>query len=267
MSSGIDREGQPRSSRRYVMSKRGNDLVRRYLWMQPLCRRCELPATRAGGNVPPRGRPATRKPQSHRHRACHAQLLHLVFAVWTTDKPFDPNHCIPGKSPTGGVPAADKMKVAQGRKRTGLSHKPESKPAEEVVTATCTVKVAAAASIGEGTYTRLRPRQAAVAAGAGAGASKPGCSTRCGSGPQHAAAFHPIHPRGWAGPHLQREPPTTTSSPASTPAVRQASGDVIDLWAALHHQSGPARGAAAILIRTFNLESLQSPPHRQKRNG
>src|SRR5262249_49753670 len=36
MSSGIDRSGQPRSSRRYVMSKRGNDLVRRYLWMAAL---------------------------------------------------------------------------------------------------------------------------------------------------------------------------------------------------------------------------------------
>ena len=36
MSSGIDRDGKQRSSRRYVMSKRGNDLVRRYLWMAAL---------------------------------------------------------------------------------------------------------------------------------------------------------------------------------------------------------------------------------------
>jgi transposase len=31
MSSGVDRDGQPRGSRRYMMSQRGNDLVRRYL--------------------------------------------------------------------------------------------------------------------------------------------------------------------------------------------------------------------------------------------
>src|SRR5262249_15967861 len=36
MSSGVDRDGQPRGSRRYVMSRRGNDLVRRYLWMAAL---------------------------------------------------------------------------------------------------------------------------------------------------------------------------------------------------------------------------------------
>src|SRR5262249_7325150 len=36
VSSGVDRDGKPRAARRYVMSKRGNDLVRRYLWMAAL---------------------------------------------------------------------------------------------------------------------------------------------------------------------------------------------------------------------------------------
>src|SRR5262249_45411131 len=36
MSSGVERDGTPRGSRRYVMSQRGNDLVRRYLWMAAL---------------------------------------------------------------------------------------------------------------------------------------------------------------------------------------------------------------------------------------
>jgi transposase len=47
MSSGVDREGQPRGSRRYVMSKRGNDLVRRYLWMAALSAVQHNPAVRA----------------------------------------------------------------------------------------------------------------------------------------------------------------------------------------------------------------------------
>jgi transposase len=36
VSSGVDRDGQPRGPRRYVMSRRGNDLVRRYLWLAAL---------------------------------------------------------------------------------------------------------------------------------------------------------------------------------------------------------------------------------------
>src|SRR5262249_60878949 len=35
-SSGVDRDGKPRGPKRYVMSRRGNDLVRRYLWEQAL---------------------------------------------------------------------------------------------------------------------------------------------------------------------------------------------------------------------------------------
>jgi len=46
-SSGVDRDGRPRGPKRYVMSRRGNDLVRRYLWMAALSAlRCN-PATRA----------------------------------------------------------------------------------------------------------------------------------------------------------------------------------------------------------------------------
>jgi hypothetical protein len=47
ISSGVDRDGQARSPRRWVMSQRGNDLVRRYLWMAALSAvRCN-PAVRA----------------------------------------------------------------------------------------------------------------------------------------------------------------------------------------------------------------------------
>jgi hypothetical protein len=45
ISSGIDREGQRRGCRRSVMSKRGNDLVRRYLWLAACALRCH-PAVR-----------------------------------------------------------------------------------------------------------------------------------------------------------------------------------------------------------------------------
>jgi transposase len=47
MSSGVDRDGQPRGSRRYVRSRRGNDLVRRYLGMAALSAVRDNPAVRA----------------------------------------------------------------------------------------------------------------------------------------------------------------------------------------------------------------------------
>src|SRR5262249_20618079 len=47
VASGVDRDGKARGPRRFVMSRRGNDLVRRYLWMAALSAiRCN-PAVRA----------------------------------------------------------------------------------------------------------------------------------------------------------------------------------------------------------------------------
>jgi transposase len=46
-SSGVDRDGQARAPRRFVMSRRGNDLVRRYLWMAALSAIRFNPAVRA----------------------------------------------------------------------------------------------------------------------------------------------------------------------------------------------------------------------------
>src|SRR6516225_6635852 len=47
VASGVDRDGQARGPRRYVMSQRGNDLVRRYLWMAALSAIRFNPAVRA----------------------------------------------------------------------------------------------------------------------------------------------------------------------------------------------------------------------------
>jgi hypothetical protein len=47
VASGVDRAGQARSPRRTVMSRRGNDLVRRYLWMAALSAVRFNPAVRA----------------------------------------------------------------------------------------------------------------------------------------------------------------------------------------------------------------------------
>lgn len=86
-SSGVDKHGLPLPTR-MRMSAKGNDLVRSLLWMA-----CQS-AIRHNAAI---------RPLYARHRAagkrgdvalghCMRKMLHLVFALWTTDKPFDPNH-------------------------------------------------------------------------------------------------------------------------------------------------------------------------------
>jgi transposase len=87
--SGVDRDGNPRGPKRYVMSRRGNDLVRRYLWMAALSAVRHNPAVRALY-----ARVVAKNPQHKGKAIGHGmrKLLHLAFALWKTGKPFDPQH-------------------------------------------------------------------------------------------------------------------------------------------------------------------------------
>src|SRR5262249_58748225 len=99
---GVDRDGQARAPRRFVMSRRGNDLVRRYLWMAALSAlRCN-PAVRALY-----ARVVAKHPDQKAIAIGHAmrKLLHLAFAVWKSHKPFDPNH-YPWHAPAHGPEGA-----------------------------------------------------------------------------------------------------------------------------------------------------------------
>src|SRR5205823_13031041 len=89
VASGVDRDGQARGPRRYVLSRRGNDLVRRYLWMAALSAvRCN-PAVRALY-----ARVVAKHPQRKAVAVGHAmrKLLHLVFAIWKSGRPFNAEH-------------------------------------------------------------------------------------------------------------------------------------------------------------------------------
>ena len=89
VASGVDRDGQTRGPRRYVMSRRGNDLVRRYLWMAAFSAIRFNPAVRALY-----ARVVAKHPQHKAIAVGHAmrKLLHLVFALWKSGQPFDPDH-------------------------------------------------------------------------------------------------------------------------------------------------------------------------------
>jgi transposase len=259
MSSGIDRSGQPRCSRRYVMSNRGNDLVRRYLWMAALSAVQCNPAVRALYQR------VVAKHQEHKAIAIgHAmrKLLHLAFAVWQTDKPFDAKH-YPWEAPTGQTdePTAQLGEgSAQANKDQAAGHKPESKPAGKVVTAACEGTVAVEEVVGEGTFldfAHLKSQLSMERVLAHLGL----LARLRGSGPQRRCAC-PLHRGDGRGRTLSVNLQDNVFTCFDARCGKQ--GDVIDLWAALHQMS--LRDAALDLVRTFGLEP--APAQRtEKRNG
>jgi transposase len=87
-SSGVDKQGNPLPPGTLCMSRKGNDLVRAYLWN----------AARVGIRCNPALRALYRRLKAKGKRGdvaighCMRKLLHLVFAVWKTNRPFDENH-------------------------------------------------------------------------------------------------------------------------------------------------------------------------------
>ena len=116
-SSGIDRDGKSRLPVRMVMCKRGNDIVRRYLWLAALNAARFNPATK-----PLYQRVRARHPEQPSIAIGHVmrKLLHLALAVWKTDKPFDAKHYpweraahLPGSTAPAAVePAAANTQAA-----------------------------------------------------------------------------------------------------------------------------------------------------------
>ena len=82
------------------MCHKGNDLVRCYLWN----------AARVAIRCNPAVRALYRRLKSRGKRGdvalghCMRKLLHLVFAVWKTDRPFDEDH-FPWANPAADKPA------------------------------------------------------------------------------------------------------------------------------------------------------------------
>jgi transposase len=87
-SSGVDKAGRPLLGKSMRMSAKGNDLVRHYLWMATKCASLHNPAIRA---LYGRQRAAGKRGDVALGH-CMRKLLHLVYAVWKTDRPFDPQH-------------------------------------------------------------------------------------------------------------------------------------------------------------------------------
>jgi transposase len=132
-SSGVDKQGNPLPPGTLHMCPKGNDLVRAYLW--------NAARTAIGRNPAVRALYRRLKAKGKRGDVaighCMRKLLHLVFAVWKTNRPFDAAH-FPWENPSaaplskttrsesGAGPAPAENDKAVGHKR--------DVPAEEVVT-------------------------------------------------------------------------------------------------------------------------------------
>ena len=261
-SSGVDRDGQPRKSRRIVMSRRGNDLVRRYLWMAALSAVRFNPAVRA------LYRRVVAKHPDHKAIAIgHAmrKLLHLVFAVWTRDTPFDPKHHPweatadqPATPPA--TRAADASEPVTPSNEPTPGHKSESLPTVQVVTGAGAVTVADPRPTDESPFidfahlTRQLPMAKVLDhLGLSARLRGPGAQRRC------ACPIHRGDGRGRSfSVHLAENVFQCFD------ATCGQKGDVIDLWAAVHKMD--LRRAAQDLIQTFGLAPAPGNG-TEKRNG
>jgi transposase len=245
-SSGMDKDGQPKRHLKQVMSRKGNDLVRKYLWNAAKSAIQHNPAVRAMyKRLRARG---VRGDVALGHAM--RKLLHLVFAVWKTGRPFDENHYPWEKEETAG-------------------HKQGTSPERKVVTA-ATVTVTPA-------ETEIKP--AAPPAPSGSSSTAPAAAgsvdfaglreqVSMGQVLGHLGILDNMRGRGSQrrGPcpiHRATNPRSRTFSVDLDKNIWQcfhascgAHGNVLDFWAALQRQ--PLPDAAR------ELASLFLPPTRTR---
>ena len=127
--SGVDKHGRPVACGTPGMSPKGNDLVRSLLWMA--CQsaiQCN-PALRA---LYARQKAAGKRGDVALGH-CARKLLHLVYAVWKTNRPFDPDH-FDWEQRHAQATAATTMEQAKTECQTGLGQipAPQATPASPV---------------------------------------------------------------------------------------------------------------------------------------
>jgi transposase len=297
--SGIDRDGNARLPVRMIMSKRGNDLVRRYLWMAALSAAQHNPAIR-----PLYQRVRAKHPKQPSIAIGHvmAKLLRIALAVWKTGKPFDPEH-YPWEKPAHLQPQADAQPEGEARPTTeqapeenpqAAGHKNPAKPERSVVTAACGTSSVPKAAVAGNAATRSQ--EARRAGRPSDSARSPGPDTNSDIhmsqhvvSPwldfahvksqlpiqrvlEHLNLFAQFRGRGsqWRGPcpvHGQGKGRTFSVHLEQNvfhcfDAKCAIKGDVIDLWAAI--KGLKLREAALELVALFNLEPA---PPTEKRHG
>jgi transposase len=139
--SGVDKFGNPLPPGTLGMSRKGNDLVRAYLWNAARSAITHNPAVAA----------LYRRLRAKGKRGdialghCMRKLLHLVYAVWKTNRPFDDKH-FPWETPNAAATTAvADTGVAPSGNETAVGHKRDEPAKQVVTTATATVVPAVSA--------------------------------------------------------------------------------------------------------------------------
>ena len=258
-SSGVDRDGQARGPRRYIMSKRGNDLVRGYLWM------AALSAVRHNSAVRPLyQRVVAKHPENKSIAIGHAmrKLLHLVFAVWKTGKAFDPDYypwATPRHIASDATASMDASDITMSMREQAAGLTPDM-PARTEVTATRIVSLPETTPLDENTFVDFAHLKSQLPMTRVL--DQLGLSTRLrGQGPQRKGPC-PIHRGDARGRTFSVN--LDEGLFCCFDACCAQKGDVIDLWACVNGMS--LRQAAIDLVQTFNL---QPAPHKdtEKRHG
>ena len=236
------------------MSKRGNDLVRRYLWMAALSAVQFNPAVRSLYL-----RVVAKHPDQKAIAIGHAmrKLLHLVFAIWKTGKAFDPTRGGEVSEPINAS-TSENSSIPEVKQVAGLN--PELMPELTEVTATREDTLAEPelrVDAGRIDFAHLKSQLPLARV-----LDHLGLTPRLkGDGPQRRCTC-PIH-RG-DGRSRTFSVNLHQNVFRCFDAKCAAKGDVIDLWSALHCLD--LRAAALDLVRTFQLEPYPKPGS-EKRNG
>jgi transposase len=254
-SSGVDREGNPNPSVSKRMSRKGNDLVRKHLWMSAWSAVTFNPAVAdLYARLRQRGR---RGDVALGH--CMKKLVHQVFGIWTSGKPFDADH--ESKRTCGGSDseelAAEKTE-AEGRK-TGNTpvRKTVTSASTDIVTAKQqVVKPTTPSNNSDGSidfaYLRSQITMERMLRHLGYFDRLRGNGSQCrGPCPVHGTK----RARGRTfSVHLGKDVFQCFHPPCGV------AGNALDLWCAIHHLT-PYEGARH-LAETFDLELTRT----EKRN-
>ena len=254
-SSGVDKHGKPLPSGTLIMSPKGNDLVRFYLWNAAHTAIQHNPAIRAlYRRLRAKGK---RGDVAFGH--CMRKLLHLVYAVWKTDRPFDKEH-FPweGSSdtqPSTTTPLSAEADITPSGNEKAVGHKRDL-PAEEVVTTADSTLGPASPAVKPATPSAV--------------VSRPKVDFACMREHvtmeqvlQHLGYYASLRGRGQQrrGPCPVHSQPTAPERTFSVHLGKNAfqcfhaecavKGNVLDLWAAIHRL--PLYEAALDLAETFQV--------------
>jgi hypothetical protein len=194
------------------------------------------------------------------------KLLHLVFAIWKSGRPFNRDH-YPWHAPAHSKKSDSDTSLKSPPSDSGMSredqaagHKRSAEPARTVVTAACTNTVAEPDAVGESTFIDFAHLKTQLPLARVL--DQLGLTARLrGSGPQRRCTC-PIHRGDARGRTFSVNLDDNVFQCFDKQCGQK--GDVIDLWASVKGMS--LREAALDLVRTFDLEPAPRSG-TEKRNG